>query len=172
MWLVVWNVEHFCFPYFENFIIPTGLSCFSEGLKPPTSIYLYIYIYTYYLYVIVVCWAIGPIIVRGFFIYIYTYTLYIYIYKDEMDEKGIIMGESWYLDYCIWIWICMSCIVWMNYDDLTPVTSLEWCLVREIIPKWSFENSYVQVSALVWFSQIYVFVETTLIFNICVRNNA
>ena len=157
----------FLFSIFWKFHHPNWTFMFFRGIET-TNQYLFIYIYTYYLYVIVVCWAIGPIIVRGFFIYTYT----LYIYKDEMDEKGIIMGESWYLDYCIWIWICMSCIVWMNYDDLTPVTSLEWCLVREIIPKWSFENSYVQVSALVWFSQIYVFVETTLIFNICVRNNA
>ena len=26
-------------------------------------------------------------------------------------------------------------IIWMNYNDLS-VTSLEWWLVREIIPKW------------------------------------
>ena len=34
LWLVVWNM--FIFPYIEN-SHPNWLSCFSEGLKPPTS---------------------------------------------------------------------------------------------------------------------------------------
>ena len=71
MWLVVWNVEHFCFPYFENFIIPTGLSCFSEGLKPPTSIFIYIYIY-----ILSICYS-GLLSTRFLDIYIYIYIIYI-----------------------------------------------------------------------------------------------
>ena len=35
----------FIVPYIGNFIIPTDFHIFSEGLKPPTSIYIYIYIH-------------------------------------------------------------------------------------------------------------------------------
>ena len=40
--------EFYDFPYIGNFIIPTDeLIYFSEGLKPPTSIYIYVFLTTY-----------------------------------------------------------------------------------------------------------------------------
>ena len=50
------------------------------------------------------------------YVYIYIYTYYVYIY--------------------IFMNIHILCIyLWMTSNDLT-VTSLEWCLVRGVIPKW------------------------------------
>jgi hypothetical protein len=45
IWLVVWNM--FSFSIQLGIIIPTGLSYFSEGLKPPTSIYIFIYLFAF-----------------------------------------------------------------------------------------------------------------------------
>ena len=40
IWLVVWNIFYFCIYWVSNH--SNWLSYFSEGLKPPTSIYIYI----------------------------------------------------------------------------------------------------------------------------------
>ena len=86
----------------------TARTCFAQHLHryPWKYAYVIISVYDVYSMYAYVCMCIC--------IYIYTYYVYIYIFMN----------------------IHILCIyLWMTSNDLT-VTSLEWCFVRGVIPKW------------------------------------
>ena len=66
VYVLVGGLEHVLFFHILGILIPTE-KYFSDGLKPPTSIYIYIFNYTYYRY---------PLIIDMNNIYGYIYTHY------------------------------------------------------------------------------------------------
>ena len=79
--LVLWNM--FFSHSVGNVIIPTGRTyIFSEGLKPPTSIYIYIYVCMY------------------IYLYMYTY-IYVCIYIYIPQKKR---SNRYTIKHTVWIW--------------------------------------------------------------------